>query len=226
MNLDLQIGKTQEYDTLRQELLDAKRYVFERPLAIAALAAVGVQLFDKPPYIALLLAVEFLAVFNFWFTVNRLQSAARIVAYIQLVLEPSAACRWIGWENALRQYRMWIKTNPNAYEYVSERLEKSAIPDSLMYYPPIYYFHAALIGLAVLAVFAQLRWAVSPWRLAFCACASGVGIWSIRYFRRWKPSLLSTSIERNRVIWKTVLSAESNHGESTVSTEAIQAAHA
>ena len=216
MTSDLHIGLSQEYDTLRQELLDSKRYVFERPLAIAALAAVGIQLFEKPPYIALLLAAELLTIFNFWFTVNRLQSAARIVAYIQLVLEPSACCRWIGWENALRQYRMWIQTTPNAYKYVSERLEKSAIPDALMYYPAIYYFHAALIGFAVIAVLAQLRWDTSPWRLAFSACALGVGIWSIRYFRRWKPSLLSVSIERNRVIWKTVLTTESNGREGNV----------
>lgn len=210
MTSDLQISQSQEYDTLRQELLDAKRYVFERPLAIAALAAAGFQLFNKPQYSALLLAAELLTVFNLWFTVNRLQSAARIVAYISLVLEPSAGCPWIGWENALRQYRMWLKTTPDAYEYVSARLEKSAIPDALMYYPPIYYFHAALIGFAILAVLAQLRWDTSLWRLLFCACASGVGIWSIMYFRRWKPSLLRASIERNRVIWKAVLSTESN----------------
>jgi hypothetical protein len=42
------IDPAQEYNMLRQELLEAKRYVFERPLAITALAAIGLQVFDRP----------------------------------------------------------------------------------------------------------------------------------------------------------------------------------
>jgi hypothetical protein len=84
------IEASQEYNTLRQELLEAKRYVFERPLAIAAVAAIGLQSFEKPQHIALPFALSLLTLFNYWFTVNRLQSAARIVAYINLVLEPTA----------------------------------------------------------------------------------------------------------------------------------------
>jgi hypothetical protein len=45
-----------------------------------------------------------LLVFNFWFTINRLGSAARIVAYIQVVLE--AGRPWRGWETSLRSYRI------------------------------------------------------------------------------------------------------------------------
>ena len=72
---DQQIGVAAEYQSLRQELLDSKKYVFERPLAIAALAAAGIQYYGKPLHIVLPLAVALLTLFNFWFTVNRLLSA-------------------------------------------------------------------------------------------------------------------------------------------------------
>ena len=89
-----------EYDTLRNELLEAKRHIFERPLIIAALTAAGLQFLDKPFALALPSVVALLTLFNFWFTLNRIQSANRIVAYIQLVLEPSAKLQWIGWDPA------------------------------------------------------------------------------------------------------------------------------
>jgi hypothetical protein len=48
MTTESRIEPNQEYQTLRQELLEAKRYVFERPLAIAAVAAAGIRVFDTP----------------------------------------------------------------------------------------------------------------------------------------------------------------------------------
>jgi len=44
---------------------------------------------------------------DLWFTVNRLQSAARIASYISLFLEPEGKLNWIGWENSLRAHRIW-----------------------------------------------------------------------------------------------------------------------
>lgn len=195
------ISRAQEYDTLRHELLESKRYVFERPLAIAAFAAASVQFLDKPPAIVLPPAVLALTVFNFWFTVNRLQSAGRIVAYIQLVLEPSSAIPWVGWETSLRLYRQWLNRTPDASGYVEARIDKSAVPDGLMYFPAIYNFHIALIGAAILAALGVLLVHPSPWRWGSGASAVGLACWSIKYFRRWKPSRLRGSVERNRVIW-------------------------
>jgi hypothetical protein len=201
------IGPTQEYDSLRAELLEAKRYVFERPLAIAAIAAAGIQFFDKPQHITLPLAISLLTLFNFWFTVNRLHSACRIAAYIQLVLEPSACHAWIGWETSLRKYRKWLnsKTTKEAREYVDKRLDGTAVPPALIYYRAIYYFHITLMLFAVFVALAGLQWGVShlTWVLSLGAIA--VGVWSFTYFRRWRPSRLKASIERNRVIWTAVL---------------------
>jgi hypothetical protein len=104
MIAETRISRDQEYATLRGELLEAKRFVFERPLAIAALAAAGLHVSEASIQLALPLAVALLTLFD-WFTVNRLQSASRIAAYIQLVLEPSSICQWHGWETSLREYR-------------------------------------------------------------------------------------------------------------------------
>jgi hypothetical protein len=201
-----QIGPVQEYASLRQEMLDSKKYVFERPLAIAALAVAGIQFFDKPQHVTVPFAVALLTVFNFWFTVNRLQSAARIAAYIQLVLELPTRCSWIGWENSLREYRIWLKRmGSGAKIYVDRRLNREAVPDGLMYYPAIYSFHLALICSAVIAALAQLAPNPSNWTGIFSLCALAAGIWSVKYFVRWKPSALNQAIERNRVIWQAVL---------------------
>jgi hypothetical protein len=74
-----------EYTSLREELLQYRRYIFERPLLIVgagiALSRADTSLVVMPPLVAVLLT------FNFWFTVNRLRSSARIVAYIQSALE-------------------------------------------------------------------------------------------------------------------------------------------
>ncbi len=158
------ISLSQEYDTLRHELLEAKRYVFERPLAIAAFATAGVQFLDKSPAIVLPPVVLALTIFNFWFTVNRLQSAGRIIAYIQLVLEPSSSISWVGWETSLRRYRQWLKATPDASSYVEARMDSSAVPDGLMYFPALYNFHVALTGAAILAALGLLLLHQSPWR--------------------------------------------------------------
>ena len=82
------------------------------------------------------------------------------MAYINLVLEPEAKLRWMGWEASLRIYRQWLRarTEREARDFVDANLELSAAPDALMYYPPVYYFHEALMVFAVVlvSVFAYL----------------------------------------------------------------------
>lgn len=194
-----------EYDTLRNELLEAKRHVFERPLIIAALAAAGLQFLDKPFALVLPSVVALLTIFNFWFTLNRVQSANRIVAYIQLVLEPSANLRWIGWESSLRKYRRWLKANPDARTFIDDQFDHTAVPDALMYYPALYYFHFALMISALLASAGLLIQLPNWWRFVFFLPTLLVAGRSIKDFTRWTPDRLRASIERNRVIWQNVL---------------------
>lgn len=75
------IDQSQEYMTLREELLQAKRYVFERPLIIVVLGVVALTTLNVEYMGAMALVSASLILFNFWFTVNRLMSAARIIAY-------------------------------------------------------------------------------------------------------------------------------------------------
>ena len=197
-----------EYDTLRNELLEAKRHIFERPLIIAALTAAGLQFLDKPFALALPSVVALLTLFNFWFTLNRIQSANRIVAYIQLVLEPSAKLQWVGWETSLREYRRWLRTNPDARTFIDNELDQFAVPDALMYYPAVYYFHVALMISAVLASGALLIQRPNLWRVVFILPTLLLAGRSIKDFTRWKPNRLKASIERNRVIWQNVLGVD------------------
>jgi hypothetical protein len=106
------VGPADEYKALREELLLATKYVFERPLLILALVAAGSRVMETGYAILLLVLVAALLLFNFWFTFNRLSSAARIAAYVQIELEARAYGRWVGWETCLREYRRWLKGDP------------------------------------------------------------------------------------------------------------------
>lgn len=144
----------EEYRFLRQEHETNRKFVFERPLLIvtAALAA-ALGLSEKGTLG--LLPIPFLSVlaFNLWFTFNRLESSARIVAYIQLFHEGDLRrLPWIGWENALRQYRRWVS------RLGSDRLKEPQLNDetrqfgSMAFYGPIFFFHVSL-GISVGAFF-------------------------------------------------------------------------
>ncbi len=88
------VGPVQEYQTLRQELLESRKYVFERPLLILTAGAAGLNTL-KSEYLPLLpVGLGILILFNLWFTINRLLSAARITSYIQLELEERCHGPW------------------------------------------------------------------------------------------------------------------------------------
>ena len=199
------IDPAQEYSTLREEMLQAKRYVFERPLLIAALGAGGFGAIS-PEYVGgFVLALAGLIVFNFWFTVNRLMSAARIVAYIQLVLEGSPPDAWIGWESSLRYYRKWLRRNPTrAGTIVAEEMEKDAAPDAMQHYPPIYRLHVAMMAAAVLAAAVLAVRVGSGANVVSAVGVLGLGVIFARDCHRYRPAFVSSLIERNRVIWTHV----------------------
>jgi len=99
-----------EYETLRNELLQGKKYVFERPILIITGSFAIVQFIDKQYALYFPLVIIGLLFFNLWFTINGIDSMARIVGYIQLVLEDKDV-KWHGWETSLRNYRKWLKGN-------------------------------------------------------------------------------------------------------------------
>lgn len=199
------MGPADEYKSLRDELTISRKYVFERPLLILALVAASSRIIDTEYVPLLLVVVAALLLFNFWFTINRLTSCSRISAYIQVELEERSHGRWIGWETCLREYRRWLKIKGNqAEEIISKALDKEAVPDALMYYPPIYMLHIGLMALtmfaaAFLAFRQQSRLSVVSALLVF-----GTGVWFAKHLYRARPERMRSLIERNRVIWTLV----------------------
>ena len=200
-----EFGPAEEYKTLREELLQAKKYVFERPLLIAAMAAAGSRGLDREFLMLLLVLAAALLLFNFWFTVNRVSSGARIAAYIQLEIEERSHGRWVGWETCLREYRRWLKDDPaKRRAEVDAALDTGAIPDALMYYPPIYLLHIGLMALAAcLAVTLAVRDRTWLSVISMLLVLSLAGCFSA-YLCRYSPSKMRALIERNRVIWTCV----------------------
>jgi hypothetical protein len=198
------VSPAQEYITLRDELNQSRKYVFERPLVIAG-AGIALLTGEGGQYGAVLpCLLTGLLLFNYWFTVNRMMSASRIVAYIQVVLEGDTG--WRGWETSLRKYRIWIKDDSKAKkDLVESELNETAVPDALMYYSPIYQIHIALVILCLVAGF--LLTVKQPNAMNAAATVVLVllaGVFS-RYCWKWKPSKMRSLIERNIVIWRHAL---------------------
>jgi hypothetical protein len=205
-----------EYTTLRGEFDQSRKYVFERPLLIVGVGITLMTTKTEPVTAVVLPALMTgLLLFNFWFTVNRLISSARVVAYILLVLEPGAPLPWAGWETSLRKYRVWRTTTPNAQGIIDERMKDRDVPDSLMYYGPIFWLHGALVVFsAIIAVRFTYEDPKPVNIIAVCVTMIAVVAFTI-YAIRWPPSRMQTMIERNVIIWGLVLggtSVPSNHG--------------
>ena len=215
-----EIGPKEEYQSLRQELLESKRYVFERPLLIAAAGTAAMSAFRDVQTAPVPFLMAGLLLFNLWFTVNRLQSAGRIVAYIQLQMEERQIAPWKGWETCLRHYRKWIK-KPNASKIVAEELDWEAVPDALLYYPAIYQLH---IGIALIALAASSFLALQSPTLVPAACWVGTMLLTIGFAFcaiHYRPAKLRTAIERNRIIWGHVLKEISDNSNDVKETSTV-----
>jgi hypothetical protein len=207
------IGPADEYRTLREELTISRKYVFERPLLILALVAASSRIIEVEYAALLLVVVAALLLFNFWFTTNRLTSGARITAYIQVELEERKYGRWLGWETCLRQYRRWLKDGREQKEKeITDALDKNAIPDALMYYPPIYMLHMGLMTMTLIAAVLLAVRQQNCLSIAGAVLVSGIGVWFVIYLYQSFPSRMRALIERNRVIWiKVFEEMQANH---------------
>ena|SRR5260370_5149930 len=209
----------EEYRFLRQEHEANRKFVFERPLIIVAgTLAAALGLSEKG--ILGLLPIPFLSVlaFNLWFTFNRIESSARIVAYLSLVHEgPSPVLHWVGWENALRAYRQWLFRVRAGDE---ERPSQTSIDqfDSMRFYGPIYLFHLVL-GLIVTALLVTQSMALRALLAGTYKPVDALSVWAsvvsaVVYcllFVRFRPAKISHKIELNRRIWLLVFRSEFGH---------------
>jgi hypothetical protein len=198
-----------EYSSLRDELLRNKQYVFERPLVIVTVAGIAsVQLSGEPSVVFLPLLLSTLLLSNLWFTVNRLRSTARIAAYVAVVLEPASDAEWIGWENSLRLYRIWRKTN-TAEEQKSKtqkHINIKAIPDAMMFYPALWWLHVATASVALLVSICSVCKAVTALTLlAFVLTLLASGMIGWFGLGPYHPSKMRDLIEVDDAVWKVVL---------------------
>jgi hypothetical protein len=116
-----------EYESLRNELNENRKYVFERPLIIFTAACIFFDYVSKTEYVMLFpCLIILLLIFNLHFTANRLNSNARIIAYIRLFIEKRHPKNF-QWETFLEAYRFKGEMK------------------GLKYYPLIFYFHITLI---------------------------------------------------------------------------------
>jgi len=224
-----------EYSTLREELLQNKRYVFERPLVIVAAVGFAVGPFKDNPWVFFLpsFLISILIV-NLWFTVNRLLSTARIASYIDAVVEPNSSFRWIGWEKAIALHREWTKSQRRE-RTTRERLHRlicgetttdnlASKPDTMATYQVVLYLHAVPIAFAAFASCLLCCYSdqVEPVKdpaslsaiatLAFAATLIALFIFIWLVSTHWKLKNMANLVAKQHAVWEEVLKKETKNG--------------
>jgi hypothetical protein len=194
-----------EYTSLREEMAQNKKYIFERPLLIVTALGVALIQLEANAYLAIIL--PFLLIVTLWtnlvLTVNRLGSSSRIAAYILVVLEPFSDMEWIGWERALRQHRIWMEKNSDKLDDIyKEHSNPSAVPDSKMFYNPLVCFHLVIIAIAIVISLFLSYTAQNVWNLSWSVLSlATTGLFVYFYKRKYNFDKIFGSIERERIIW-------------------------
>lgn len=199
---------SKEYESLRSELLQNKQFVFERPLLIiTAIAVASTQLSEKQSILLLPILLIFVLLINLWFTVERMWSNARIVAYFEIFVESDQCQKWIGWEKSLRYYRIWNKTQTKEKfkEFIRTHINPAAIPDSGMFYPSIFWLHVGMVLLAMVVAVLPLMEKMTLVPLVASSAAVVLGLVFIGFCcSKFRPNKMKDMIEVQRVIWVEV----------------------
>ena len=206
---DIEEIRLEEYRSLLGEHKKNRSYIFERPIIILGLVAVAMRYFYESPIGEFGLAgLIFILCFNLWFTGNRLQSDARIVAYIQLVHEGELRAEWFGWESALRQYRRWrtLHTETGDLEKLRlKTLDSKVIPSVLRFYPGIWMLHLVLVLLTfVVTLISGFPSKTVLESVGLGATLVAAIIFVIYAFGSLCPTRLKAGIELERAAWLCV----------------------
>lgn len=209
MMSDIEEIRLEEYRSLLGEHKKNRSYIFERPIIILGLVAVAMRYFYESPIGEFGLAgLIFILCFNLWFTGNRLQSDARIVAYIQLVHEGELRAEWFGWESALRQYRRWRTLHTETGDLEKLRLKKldpKVIPSVLRFYPGIWMLHLVLVLLTfVVTLISGFPSKTVLESVGLGATLVAAIIFVIYAFGSLCPTRLKAGIELERATWLCV----------------------
>lgn len=209
-----------EYEALRLELSTNQQFIFERPLVILGVSVAGLLGFENRSEAPIeqigllcLVAVSFQSVlfFNLWFTLNRLLSSSRILAYLILVHEGRLRPGWVGWESSLHRYRQWMLKQSHLAEEIQTGHGLGQQYESRRYYAPIFLFHNTLAGLSSLAivVFALAHDLPRPIKAAVLGFALVVLLaFVVMSWKQWNPRRVRNAVEAELEIWQLVLAPQ------------------
>ena len=196
---------TSEYETLREEILQSKKYVFERPLLIITLSLALIRFSDEPFLNLLLFTAVGLLTFNMWFTANRIKSITRISAYIQLELEERKHGKWIGWETCLREYRIITQHfNLKPDEALITKMKNYSIPKAQGYYNSIFYMHVFVVLFATIISIVISFNEMSALNFIYTILTLLLFILFVRIAILYNPNKMMKLIEEHRIIWEYV----------------------
>jgi len=98
-----------EYESLRDELSNEKRYLFERPI-ILFFGLIALEFLHQSKITIYLPAlIGLLFAYSYFFSISRIFNMMRIVAYLQVVHEQSYLDIFVGWESHLDFQRQYLK---------------------------------------------------------------------------------------------------------------------
>lgn len=212
-----------EYESLRNEMLLNKQHIFERPLLIIGAAGVAASQLQGESLIYFLPAalIAFLWL-NVQFTSDRIRSTARIVAYISVFHETNRF-KWVGWENALREYRSWENKNKKKrQEIIESSRTKSDRPKALVFYPSVYWIHIIPAFFCLIATAGVLF--IKNENIGRIAAVVTGALFISFVIATWKynPNVMSSSIEEQREMWHAVFDDLPVSVASTVEEPAAQ----
>ncbi len=113
-----------EYESLREELNNEKRYLFERPVLLF-FGLIALEFLHEGRITLFLPAVIGLVfTYSYSFSISRILNMTRIVAYLQVVHEQRYRGIFVGWESYLdfqRQYLKDSKYSPKGERWKEQR---------------------------------------------------------------------------------------------------------
>jgi hypothetical protein len=211
--------KSLEYPSLREEMLQNRKYIFARPLLILTTIGIVASIQGKDTFLLIFLPTlfSFFMMIDMWFTVNRLRSNSRIAAYIEVFLEPGIIegknvslpkPEFIGWEKSLRKYRKWkaVTKKEDREKAIAQYYEETAVQDALMFYPPIYDLHVVLVLLSCAVSIFFVYFTPESIQIFGMLLNIGVAYLFIVGYCLWEylPENMKDLIERERATWLAV----------------------
>ncbi len=152
---------------------------------------------------------------------NRLKSNARIIAYVQLFHEHPQDLTWVGWENALRLYRVWEANEACEDERSRAEAKFTGIIryGRVQYYTLILWLHIVM-AISVAVLLGYRAWALSPapecpvTKVSLVQLGLGINLVVVVVFliwaRRFSPEKLADAVEEDRIRWRAVFASHTD----------------